>query len=64
MKRSAFRIRKLRESPIARCETNYAALAANAEDTDDDRISERIFDIEDERAEVDVIVHGMIHGEN
>ena len=64
MKRSAFRIRKLRERPITWRESEYAALRADAESGYDDRISESIFDIEDERAEVDIIVHGMIHGAN
>jgi hypothetical protein len=30
----------------------------------DDRVTEDIFDIEDERAEVEIIVHGMMHDEN
>ncbi len=30
----------------------------------DDRVTEDIFDIEDERAEVDIILHGLIHDEN
>ena len=64
MKRSAFRGRKLPERPIAWGEAEYAALRANAADTCDDRVSENIFDVEDERAEVDIIVHGMIHGAN
>jgi hypothetical protein len=29
-----------------------------------DRVSENIFDVEDERAEVDIIVDRMIHGAN
>ncbi len=64
MKRSAFRSRKSPELPIAWREAEYAALQANAADTFDDRVSENIFDVEDERAEVDIIVHGMIHGAN
>jgi hypothetical protein len=28
------------------------------------RVSEIIFDVEDERAQVDIIVHRMIHGAN
>ena len=42
----------------------YAALRANAADTCDDRVSENIFDVEDERAEVDIIVDRMNHGSN
>ena len=33
-----------------------------AEAACDDRVSENIFDVEDEWAEVDIIVHGMMHG--
>ena len=32
--------------------------------TCDDRVSEDIFDIDDERAEVDIIVHGLAYGLN
>ena len=45
-------------------EAGYAALRVRASDTFDDRVSEDIFDIEDERAEIELIVHGMIHNEN
>ena len=64
MKRSAFRGRKLPERPITWREAEYAALRANAADTCDDRVSENIFDIEDERAEVDIIVNRMMHDAN
>jgi hypothetical protein len=64
MRHSAFSGRKLPELPIAWSEAEYAALRANAADTCDDRVSENIFDVEDERAEVDIIVRGMIHGAN
>jgi hypothetical protein len=64
MKHSAFRSRKLSELPIAWHKAEYAALRANAADTCDDRVSENIFDVEDERAEVDIIVDRMIHGAN
>jgi len=64
MKRSAIRGRKIPELPIAWGEAEYAALQTNAADTCDDRVSEDIFDVEDERAEVENIVHGMIHGAN
>jgi len=64
MKRTAFRRQKLPELPIAWREAEYAALQVNAADTCDDRVSEDIFEVDDERAEVDIIVHGMIRGEN
>lgn len=64
MKHSAFRSRKLPELPIAWREAEYAALRTNAADTCDDRVSENIFDVEDERVEVENIVHRMIHGAN
>ena len=64
MKRSAFRSLKLPELPIAWSEAEYAALRVNAADTCDDRVSENIFDVEDERAEVDIIVDRMIHRTN
>jgi hypothetical protein len=64
MKRSAFRSRKLPELPIAWREAEYAALRSNAADTCDDRVSENIFDVEDERVEVENIVYRMIHGAN
>jgi hypothetical protein len=61
MKRNAIRSRKAPKLPIAWRETEYAALRGNAADPYDDRVSESIFDVEDERAEVDIIVHGMMH---
>jgi len=64
MKRTAPRHPRSPELPIAWREAEYAALRANASDTCDDRVSEDIFDIDDERAEVDIIVHGMIHNAN
>jgi hypothetical protein len=64
MKRSAVRSRKLPERPIAWREAEYAALRFNAADTCDDRVSEEIFDIEDERVEVDIIVSKMSHDLN
>jgi hypothetical protein len=53
--------RKPAELPVAWREAEYAALQVNAADTCDDRVSEEIFDVEDERAEVDIIVHGINH---
>ena len=64
MKRSAYRVPKFPERSIAWREAEYAALRANAADTCDDRVSENIFDVEDERAEVDIIVHGLNHHAN
>ena len=64
MKRTAIHRQKLPELPIAWRAAEYAALRANAADTCDDRVSENIFDVEDERAEVDIIVHRMNHGAN
>lgn len=61
MKRSAVRSPKSPALPIAWCEAEYAALQANAADTCDDRVSETIFDVDDERAEIDIIVHGLTH---
>ena len=64
MKRTALSRRKFPELPIAWREAEYAALRANAADTCDDRVSEDIFDVDDERAEVDLIIHRMNHGAN
>jgi hypothetical protein len=64
MKRTAFRNRKSTEVPIAWREAEYAALRANAADTCDDRVSENIFDVDDGRAEVDIIIHGMMRSAN
>jgi hypothetical protein len=62
MKRTAIRRPKPIELPIAWREAEYAALQVNAADTCDDRVSEDIFDVEDEHAEVDIIIHRMNHG--
>jgi hypothetical protein len=64
MKRSAVRSPNSPKLPIAWREAEYAALRANAADTCDDRVSDNIFDVDDERAEVDIIVHGKIHDLN
>jgi hypothetical protein len=61
MKSSSIRSRKSLRRPIAWREAEYAALRLNAADTCDDRVSEDIFDVEDERTEVGIIVHGMPH---
>jgi len=64
MKHHSIRSRKSPPFPIAWREAEYAALRADAADTGDDRVSENIFDVEDERAEVDIIVHGMMRDAN
>jgi hypothetical protein len=64
VKRTAVHRRKAPGLPIAWRDAEYAALRAIAADTCDDRVSEDIFDIEDERAEVDIIVHRMNHSAN
>ncbi len=52
------------QPPLTWNDDEYAGLWTNAADTLDDRVSEDIFDAEDERAEVEIIVHGMIRNEN
>jgi hypothetical protein len=64
MKSTTLRSRKIPQLPLAWREAEFAARQINADDTCDDRVSENIFDVEDEWAEVDIIVHGMIHGAN
>jgi hypothetical protein len=64
MRRTVPRHPKSPELSIAWREAEYVALRANAADTCDDRVSEDIFDVEDERAEVDIIVHGLNYGLN
>ena len=64
MKRAAVRHQKAVELPIAWREAEYAAVQANAADTSDDRVSENIFNVEDEWAEIETIVHGMNHRSN
>jgi len=54
--RTAFRRKQFPELPIAWREAEYTAFRANAADTCDDRVSEDIFDVEGEYAEVDIIV--------
>ena len=64
MKRNAVQRPKFAVLPLAWREAEYAALRVNAADTCDDRVSEDIFDVDDERAEVDLIVQRMNHGAN
>lgn len=56
------RARKLPMLSTAWRKAEYAMRQINVADTCDDRVSENIFDVEDERAVVDVIVRGMIQG--
>ena len=64
MKRNASLSRKAAEFPRAWREAKYAALWANVTDICDDRVSDDIFDVEDEHAEVEIIARRMIHGAN
>jgi len=64
MKRIAFHRRKPAKFPIFWREAEYAALRVNAADTCDDRVSENIFDVDDERAEVDIIIHGVMRNDS
>lgn len=59
MKHTSNRQTKLSGAPVFWREAEYAARRINAEDTCDDRVSENIFDVEDERTAVDTIIHGM-----
>ena len=64
MKSTTIRSQNLRRPPLPWREAEYAARKINADDSCDDRVSENIFDIEDEWAEVEIIVQGMIQDEN
>jgi hypothetical protein len=64
MKRTVVHRRKTPGIPLTWRDAEYSVLCAIAADTCDDRVSEDIFDIEDEWAEVDIIVHRMNHGAN
>jgi hypothetical protein len=64
MKPIAARRRKSSELPVAWREAEYAALSAASAASFDDRVSEEIFNIEDERAEVALIVQRMAYGPN
>ncbi len=50
--------------PAAWRKAEHAALRANAKDTCDDRVSDDIFDMDDERSIVDILAHGKIHEAN
>jgi hypothetical protein len=62
MKRAAPRNTKPTELPLAWRDAEYAALQADAADSCDDRVSQNMFDTDDEREEVDTIMHGLEHG--
>jgi hypothetical protein len=64
MKRTQAGPRKSPKLPRAWVDAEYAALRFNAADTCDDRVTEDIYEFEDEREEVDVIVHGLDHSAN
>jgi len=64
MKRIAIRSQQLPELPIAWLNAEHTGRRVHSADTFDDRVSEDIFDLEDERAEVEIIAHRMIHGLN
>jgi hypothetical protein len=57
MKRTGFSRCKLPDLPIDWRVAERAMLRTNAADTCNMRVSDDIFDIDDERAEVDVIFH-------
>jgi hypothetical protein len=56
MKRNALPARNV---PAAWSDLGYAALQGKLADTFDDRVSESLFDCEDEREAVEVVVQGM-----
>jgi hypothetical protein len=59
MPRNLHRHTNLPERLSVRRKAEYAMKQMNAADTCDDRVSENIFDEEDERAEVDLIVRQL-----
>lgn len=48
------------QPPLTWNDDEYAGLWTNTADTLDDRVSEDLFDAEDERAEVETVVHGTM----
>lgn len=52
------------EMSVAWRKAEYAALRANAKDSFDDRVSDDIFDIEDERAALDSYAQGKMRFAN
>jgi hypothetical protein len=59
MKRAAARHPRSPRVPLAWRHAEYAALRAIEADDCDDRVSDDIFDIDDERTAVDLIISGM-----
>jgi hypothetical protein len=57
MKRITQRSSPTPRLPVAWRDAEYAAVQANAADSYDDRVFENMFDAEDERAEIDSIMH-------
>ncbi len=64
MKRTTLHRSKSAKLPRAWREAEYAALRVNAADTCDDRVSENIYDADDERTGVDSIMQAMIRSTN
>lgn len=60
MPRSLYRHPNLPRRISVRRKAEYAMMQMNATDTCDDRVSENIFDEEDGRAEVDLIVRQLL----
>lgn len=61
MKHTAFSRPTVSGIPIAWRAAEYAARRINAKDTCDDRVSENIFDVEDEWTAVDSLVARQSH---
>jgi hypothetical protein len=64
MKHTATNHRKLSAPPVAWRVAESAARRIIANDTCDDRVSDDIFDVEDERAEVGLLVARFGHDED
>ena len=64
MKRTTLHRSKPAQLPRAWREAEFAALRVNAADTCDDRVSENIYDADDERTGVDSIMQAMIRSTN
>jgi hypothetical protein len=64
MKRTVIQRQEVIEPPSAWSEAEYAALRNDAADLCDDRVSQNMFDADDEREEVDSVTHGMDFGVN
>jgi hypothetical protein len=64
MKPIAARRRKPSKPPIAWREAEYAALSDASAESFEDRVSEDMFNAEDERVEIALIVQRMTYGLN